>query len=371
MVRVRGWGICVLCCAALAGCRDAPPRSGWSVDDPVDASLEGDVPGAVTPPRTTPAIAGLDLSPGVGDFWQYEISEGRPYALVATVHRLTLTRASTLSVLGAPVRIFDAEWRVIDGSAADQRPSVQLAFAGHRILRRFPDDTPPATRPSWQPEGWPDGWVVIFDAWNGAWPAGDGMFGGFPPGVLIRAESSMWEGRAAWEARAIGGADCQYVPGYGQLCGNDDPNRVFNTSEFFAPGIGLVGATFIGCTSNGCYERRVNLLEWRVSGGPASPPTGTDAGAPRDAQASSPENTNAACSDGVDNDRDGYVDCNDFSCSRNPALTVCPSDGGVPTPSPENTNATCRDGVDNDRDGYVDCNDFDCSRNAAVTVCRG
>jgi len=37
-----------------------------------------------------------------------------------------------------------------------------------------------------------------------------------------------------------------------------------------------------------------------------------------------PEDNNAACSDGKDNDGDGYVDCVDFDCSKNPSVTVCP-----------------------------------------------
>jgi hypothetical protein len=36
-----------------------------------------------------------------------------------------------------------------------------------------------------------------------------------------------------------------------------------------------------------------------------------------------PEDTNALCSDGLDNDGDTFIDCNDFNCSRNPAVTVC------------------------------------------------
>jgi hypothetical protein len=35
------------------------------------------------------------------------------------------------------------------------------------------------------------------------------------------------------------------------------------------------------------------------------------------------ENTNALCSDNIDNDGDFFIDCNDFSCSRNPDVTVC------------------------------------------------
>ena len=43
------------------------------------------------------------------------------------------------------------------------------------------------------------------------------------------------------------------------------------------------------------------------------------------------ENTDALCSNGVDDDCNGYIDCNDFSCSRNAAVTVCAArrDGGV------------------------------------------
>ncbi|MBW2733495.1 MAG: hypothetical protein JRH20_14000 [Deltaproteobacteria bacterium] len=72
------------------------------------------------------------------------------------------------------------------------------------------------------------------------------------------------------------------------------------------------------------------------------------------------ENTNALCSDGEDNDRNGYLDCKDFGCSRNPYVTVC----GI-----ENTNTLCSDGEDNDHNGYIDCKDFGCSRNPMVTVC--
>ena len=80
------------------------------------------------------------------------------------------------------------------------------------------------------------------------------------------------------------------------------------------------------------------------------------------------EDDNAQCNDGRDNDCDGFFDCNDFSCRMNPAVTVCATDAGC-VPSPENTNTACGDQRDNDCDGFVDCNDFNCSRNPAVTVC--
>jgi hypothetical protein len=90
------------------------------------------------------------------------------------------------------------------------------------------------------------------------------------------------------------------------------------------------------------------------------------------------ENTNAECNDGIDNDCDGFTDCVDFSC-RSCAVSVCVVDGGVTTPDggvcqcqgEESSNAACSDGIDNDCDGFRDCADFDCTRSdgGVVTVC--
>ncbi len=87
------------------------------------------------------------------------------------------------------------------------------------------------------------------------------------------------------------------------------------------------------------------------------------------------ENTDALCSDGLDNDGDGHKDCDDFDCSKNPNVTVCkdagkPDSGKPADAGSENTDILCSDGIDNDGDGYVDCNDFDCSKNPSVTVCK-
>ena len=156
-----------------------------------------------------------------------------------------------------------------------------------------------------------------------------------------------------------------------------------------------------------------------------------DAGIDTGACLPSPENTNGACTDGRDNDCDGFLDCNDFDCTFGVGVTVCPRDGGAPrdvtyrdvmradaagcirsgdenTPTActdgrdndcdgfldcddrncscvgtcpgailgcacsggvENSNGVCRNGVDDDCNGFIDCNDFGCSRNPAVTVC--
>ena len=91
-----------------------------------------------------------------------------------------------------------------------------------------------------------------------------------------------------------------------------------------------------------------------------------------------PEEDQAACSDGIDNNFNGYTDCEDFSCSRSidpgvsqycagilaqaaeeeaaPPATSCPS-GPI-----EGSVEGCRDGCDNDGNGFIDCEDFACSR---------
>ncbi|MFK7992377.1 MAG: hypothetical protein AB8I08_40525 [Sandaracinaceae bacterium] len=57
----------------------------------------------------------------------------------------------------------------------------------------------------------------------------------------------------------------------------------------------------------------------------------------------------ADCDDGIDNDGDGFTDCDDRSCQRSQAQGVC--DGNA---------VTCADGMDNDGDGFADCSSFAC-----------
>jgi chitodextrinase len=72
-------------------------------------------------------------------------------------------------------------------------------------------------------------------------------------------------------------------------------------------------------------------------------------------QAPLPENTPAACANGKDDDLDGQTDCADSGCA---ALQVC-----IPPkpPVPENTNPLCSNGADDDKDGQIDCADSGCS----------
>jgi hypothetical protein len=53
------------------------------------------------------------------------------------------------------------------------------------------------------------------------------------------------------------------------------------------------------------------------------------------------------CDNGVDDDEDGLVDCDDESCSTDPACME----------------TVCNDGIDDDEDGLVDCDDPDCENN--------
>ena len=66
------------------------------------------------------------------------------------------------------------------------------------------------------------------------------------------------------------------------------------------------------------------------------------------------ENTSELCKDGIDNDNDGKIDCQQDSCKD---FVFCqpPAD-----PVPENTEALCKDGIDNDNNGKTDCNEESC-----------
>ncbi|MCS6901687.1 MAG: hypothetical protein NZX77_18200, partial [Polyangiaceae bacterium] len=79
------------------------------------------------------------------------------------------------------------------------------------------------------------------------------------------------------------------------------------------------------------------------------------------------ETTDELCSDGKDNDSNGFADCEDFNCATTPGLTVCNQSGGNGgssgsggSSSGENTAALCTDGQDNDGDKFTDCDDFNC-----------
>ena len=96
------------------------------------------------------------------------------------------------------------------------------------------------------------------------------------------------------------------------------------------------------------------------------------------------ENTFAKCEDGKDNDGNGYTDCDDRSCRA--GYITCTDSGlcGYFTTKDVATaracvesvassvvvmNELCSNGVDEDHDGFVDCADFDCARAPGVTVC--
>ena len=55
------------------------------------------------------------------------------------------------------------------------------------------------------------------------------------------------------------------------------------------------------------------------------------------------------CGDGVDNDGDGDIDCDDSDCA---SQQIC-------------NESDCTDGVDNEGDGLIDCDDPDCAADAA------
>ena len=98
---------------------------------------------------------------------------------------------------------------------------------------------------------------------------------------------------------------------------------------------------------------------------------GSDAGTQAGTTGDSEENTDELCADGIDNDGNGFKDCEDFSCRRATDITVrqaCQESVGETSLE---VNQRCSDGVDNDNDSFIDCDDWDCSYNPLATVCVG
>jgi hypothetical protein len=77
--------------------------------------------------------------------------------------------------------------------------------------------------------------------------------------------------------------------------------------------------------------------------------------------------TGEVCSNNIDDDSDGKVDCADTAeCPGTNTCgigCVCPGGNGVAT------EAACADGKDNDGDLKIDCNDENCPQCQAVLMC--
>jgi len=164
---------------------------------------------------------------------------------------------------------------------------------------------------------------------------------------------------------------CGPTTGCGRMAATDAGPRVFRDAP--APTCATTGpedntaACMDGCDNDGngffdCGD--FDCCRVTTGCGPTTA-CGRDAGlSPRDAGPSTrcdagagaaAEMGMAACTDGIDNDCDGFVDCRDFACNRDAPTprTYCIS-------APENTLAACTDMMDNDLNGFIDCNDRNC-----------
>ncbi len=142
--------------------------------------------------------------------------------------------------------------------------------------------------------------------------------------------------------------------------------------------VGGIGApTFPAATANPPFG---DYYELDGSSGPVCGDSTCDAGEDSCSCAGdcgAPPSTETSCTDGLDDDCDAAVDCDDSDCSADPACAGptcgdatcdsgedacnCATDCGAP-PSSE---SSCTDGLDDDCDGAVDCADADCSADPA------
>jgi hypothetical protein len=78
------------------------------------------------------------------------------------------------------------------------------------------------------------------------------------------------------------------------------------------------------------------------------------------------EDTEALCHDGADTDGNGKADCTDDNCLFSPHVTSCSCSEAV---GRECGQAACVNLADDDGDGDTDCEDEDCLRDTEVTAC--
>lgn len=119
---------------------------------------------------------------------------------------------------------------------------------------------------------------------------------------------------------------------------------------------------FTDCQDHDCYDDPV-CVEADCSNGQDDDGDGYTDCADRDCKGTGDcaENTPTLCDDGVDNNGDGRTDCDDPACALQPAVLA------AGTCDQEETGAAeCGDATDNDSDGFTDCEDFSCRFNPDV-----
>ncbi len=130
----------------------------------------------------------------------------------------------------------------------------------------------------------------------------------------------------------------------------------YRSPQFGTPAWPLI--LLLACTSGkdpcGPEERRVDEACVPVQ---TDTDTDTDADADADTDTDSvldtgPSTPSEVCNDGVDNDLDGLLDCEDGDCAMDPFCVEL----------------VCNDGLDSDGDGRTDCEDDDCWGNGCAAV---
>lgn len=137
-----------------------------------------------------------------------------------------------------------------------------------------------------------------------------------------------------------------------------DDGSACNGVEVCAQDGGMVSGTAVDCddgdpcTTDECLEPTGSCLHTEVPSCEAEP-FEEEPGAVVEVE---------GCDDGLDDDGDGWVDCEDSDCSEKPA---CTGGGEGEEEEPEPEGEVCDDETDNDGDLAIDCYDRDCLGDAA------
>jgi hypothetical protein len=205
-------------------------------------------------------LEGLDLTLGEGDFWEFEYT---------THWKGSLDDQLTAHYeLGAP--------RMVAGKTAY---SLDLTYSNGNGGSSFSVAEEDGIWFKYTGSEW----KVLFDAWNGQWPAAAGFFGKIADsGVAKAAAGEDDSGRTVYSVSwQYSGEGCTMIPGYGPVCTDaDDPSELAQATEQWLPEVGPYYSRFYGCTSEGCIEQ-VYVLTASSFGAAAGLPT-TPTVEPRD-----------------------------------------------------------------------------------------
>lgn len=229
------WSSSVETCATIDASGLATAlASGTTTVTATSGGITGDTVLTVT--AGAAEIAGFDFVVSEGDYWEYGWDYYHNYwdswGSGSTTNRkgvFRVTLGSTVVINGVSAHEILISGSTKASDSTDLRPRWKyLAVSDNQILAS--NDT--------------TSMVAVFDAQTGVWP-GSGFLASFPSSTLFEATlstiSNDYINQTAYKvSESASASQCEYFPGYGNICGGDY-NENLQEEEYYIAGVGPVG----------------------------------------------------------------------------------------------------------------------------------